>query len=450
MYANKQTIKNNKNIIANVLAAFLIKGTGMIVSFLAMPLYMNYFQDNKILGVWFAILTIVNWILSFDVGIGNGLRNNLTIALAHKNYNLGKSLVSSACALMGLITLITVIIVFCVVFQIDWNGMINVSETLISKKTMSYCISVTLIGVLMSFFLSIVKSLLYALQLASINNLIQLMTNALLVLYLFAVPFNNNIEYRLKLISFSYAIIINVPLLLAAIYVFLATEVKYCLPSIRTISKKAINAVLGLGISFFIVQILYMIITVTNEWFISKFFSPENCVDYQIYFRLFSLPGTMFMLAMTPLWSAITKAYAEKRYQWIIKLQKVLYGLAFGCILIECFLLPLLQPAINFWLKGNTITVNYQTALYFLLYGIISIWIAIQSTVVAGLGKIKQQLWLYSFAVLFKVFFIIIASRFTQDWSIVVLATALGLIPYCIIQPIYIKKTLKSLAVNNV
>lgn len=92
----------------------------------------------------------------------------------------------------------------------------------------------------------------------------------------------------------------------------------------KYVTSNAVKAVLGLGISFFVVQVMYMIITVTNEWFISKFFSPKHCVDYQIYFRLFALVGSLIMLAMSPLWSAITKAYSMKRYRWIIKLQNVL------------------------------------------------------------------------------------------------------------------------------
>ena len=83
---NIKNIKNNKGIVTNVVAAFGIKGLGMIVNMLSMPLYIDYFNDNMVLGLWFTILTVVNWILSFDVGIGNGLRNHLTKALAEKDY----------------------------------------------------------------------------------------------------------------------------------------------------------------------------------------------------------------------------------------------------------------------------------------------------------------------------------------------------------------------------
>ena len=73
------------------------------------------------------------------------------------------------------------------------------------------------------------------------------------------------------------------------------------------------------------------------------------------------------------------------------------------------------------------------------------IWVAIQSTIVAGLGYLKTQLRFYLFAAIFKIITITTVSQYTNDWSIVVLVTAVGLLPYCIYQPIEVKKELKRL-----
>lgn len=192
-----------------------------------------------------------------------------------------------------------------------------------------------------------------------------------------------------------------------------------------------------------------MVITVTNEWFISRFFAPEYCVDYQIYIRIFSLVSSLFLLALSPLWSAITKAYAERRYRWIMRLQKVLYLSAIGLIAVQSLLLPFLQPLVNFWLGDKAIGIDYLTASFFLLYSSVIIWLAIFSTLVVGMNKLKIQLYSYIFAVVFKISVIIIVSHYTNDWAVVVLITAVSLLPYVIIQPFYIKRMLQGLAGVN-
>lgn len=445
MRIGAKTIKNNRGIVANIAAAFGIKGLGMLVSMLSMPLYIDYFNNSMVLGLWFTILTVVNWVLSFDVGIGNGLRNHLTKALTQKDYEECKRLISSAFVSLGIITILFVAVVYALVPIVDWNTIFNISTDFVSNDIIAKCVAITMAGIMVSFFLQIVKGILFAMQFSSIVNLLQLLTNSLLVLFLFVAPEYVSMEAKLELISVVYAIIINIPPFLALLCIFYFSEMKYCRPSLKYITKGALKAVIGLGMSFFTIQVMYMLITVTNEWFISSFFSPEYCVDYQVYSRLFAIVGSLIMLAMSPLWSAITKAYTQKRYIWIIKLQKVLYWLALACILIECLLIVLLQPIIDLWLGERAVEVNYLTASFFLLYGVIMIWVAIQSTIVAGLGYLKTQLRFYLFAAIFKIITITTVSQYTNDWSIVVLVTAVGLLPYCIYQPIEVKKELKRL-----
>ena len=71
------------------------------------------------------------------------------------------------------------------------------------------------------------------------------------------------------------------------------------------------------------------------------------------------------------------------------------------------------------------------------------LWVGVQSTIVSGLGRLKVQLIWYTFAVFFKIAFIIILSRIGGSWIIVILGTILGLVPYSIIQPLRIKKEIK-------
>lgn len=438
--------KSNRKLANNVIAAFAIKGTGLLVSIIGLPLYISYFDNKTALGVWFTLHTLVGWILSFDIGVGNGLRNKLTIALANKDYESGKSLISSAYSVMGLLTILIAFIVSIICHLINWNSALNIDPSVIDGNTLTNGTFIMFVGVLGCFFFQIVRGQLYALQLSSVNNFLHMSTNICMVAILFVLPKDGDVASKFTTLAIAYAIIINLPYTIATIIVHKFSILKNCSPSLKYISKDATRAVVGLGLTFFVVQLLHMAINVSNEFFITTCFDPKYCVDYQIYFRFFSLLGTLIMLALTPLWSAITKAYAEKRYMWIYKLNKFLTLIAVGAVGIQCLMLLILQPLINLWLRDSAITVDYLAASFFLMYSVEMIWVSVQSTMVAGLGKLKTQLIFYSIAVLTKVVIILTVSHFyPEGWMCVVLATALGLLPYCIIQPIIVNKMLKKL-----
>lgn len=414
----------------------------MLLSLLSMPLYLRFFDDNIVLGLWFTILSVLNWILNFDLGIGNGLRNNLTEAIVVHDYKKCKSLISSAYFMLGALSIVVYIICIVASLFINWNSFFNVSTELVSNRELTIDIVIVLSGIIISFLLRIVNSIIYALQKPAINNFIHLLTSVFIVCFLVIAP-SRTVEQNLRNISLAYSLIINIPLLLVTVLVFTKSILKDCKPHPSYISKTASKSVMSLGIVFLMLQILYMIITVTNEWFIGKFFGTQYCVDYQVYYRIFSIFSTIFTLALTPLWSAITAAKASKNYNWIKKLVRLLYLIVLAFSILQVLVIPFLQEIVNFWLKDNAIAIDKTHSLIFCIYSIMFLWVGVQSTIVSGLGRLKVQLIWYTFAVFFKIAFIIILSRIGGSWIIVILGTILGLVPYSIIQPLRIKKEIK-------
>ena len=71
----KNTNKDTINVIRNIFNSVIIKGGGIVVGLLTTPAYMNYFENHEILGVWFTILSVISWMLNFDLGIGKDVAN---------------------------------------------------------------------------------------------------------------------------------------------------------------------------------------------------------------------------------------------------------------------------------------------------------------------------------------------------------------------------------------
>lgn len=427
----------NKSIVTNVVGTFAFKGGAAILNLLSIPLYLRYFNNNEVLGIWFTIINVLNWLLTFDLGIGNGLRNNLTEAISKKDSNKIKELISSAYIMLGGLVLIVALTFFGLSDFINWNLFFNINCDLLSDDVLSKCVNITMAGILGSFFLRLVIAINYALQKSALNNLIGLISALFTFGYLIFISPSDSTELNFQNLSIYQAIVVNVPLIIATFIAFHHKALKGTYPSFRYYKNRAAKSVLTLGLTFLFVQLLYMVITVTNEWFISKYYNPRFCVDYQIYYKLFSLFGTIFMLALTPIWSAITKAYAERRYKWIVKLKRILY-LAVACVaILQVLIVPIMPYILKIWFGDDAIEIDYTTIWIFVCFSIIFIWNAVQSVIVSGLGKLRLQVVGYSFAAIFKVTAIILLCDIF-NWNLVMSATCIGLLPYCIIQPIAI------------
>lgn len=433
--------EKDRTVLKSMLASFLIKGAALFISLVTMPAYIRYFENQEILGIWFTLLSVMTWILAFDLGIGNGLRNKLVEAIYQNNKAAIKKYISSAYIIIGVAVLFTIIMGYGLAPLINWNSVFNISESVISKTTMLFAVRWVFIGVMLQFLFKLVTSILYALQKAAIPNLLALITSVSQLIIVLIAP-NFDSDTNLKMLSIVYVLCVNVPLVIATVLVF-RTSLKYCEPSIRDFSKVMALNIMKLGGAFFWVQIMFMVISNTNEFFISKLFGPSYVVEYQIYNRLFTLVGQLFALALTPMWSAITKAYNENDLVWLRKTYKTLNYTVLVAVACEILMIPFLQLLIDYWLGKNSIKVNYTYAIIFAFYGSILIYQSVLSTLVCGMGKLKLQTICYTLAVIVKFFIVGVGVKYLDNWLLVIGANIVILLPYCILQPILLKKEFK-------
>lgn len=432
------TNEKNKEVLTNSFLSLLIKGMGFIVSFVSMPLYIKYFDNQSVLGIWFTIISVLSWILTFDLGLGNGLRNLLVEPLIKKDYKKAKEYISST---YFIVTLLTFVLCFVGVFAfqfINWNNILNVEPNVISNDTFKICITIVYIGILISFILKIINSILYAMQKTAVNNVLALLTSIIPLIYLLLAS-DSGIQVNFIKLSIVNMVANCLPLLVATIFIF-ATKLRKCIPNIKCASKKMGLSILKYGGTFFAIQIFFMLITSTNEIIISSFFGSEFVVEYQIYFRVFTALGTLFTLALSPIWSAVTKAISEEDYLWVKRINKLLYKILILSCALQLIIVPFLQPFVNIWLGSKTININYFYAIVFALFGGVFIWNIIATTIANGTGKLKTQLYGYSIGAIIKIVIIVLINEFYSNWIITVIANIIVLLAFCIIQTVNINK----------
>lgn len=421
----------------NIINAFIIKGGAIIISFLTLPAYLNYFGEEQVLGFWFTILSVLTWIFVFDLGIGNGLRNNLVKPLLEKQHFQVKKYISSAYIGIGILIIIIYIIFLLTCKLVNWNVFFNIPLVKISNETLELAILILFSGIMLQFFLRLINSILFAMQKSALNNFLALVSNILILLYVVTFTYEDLAE-KLIALTIVYLISINLPLLIATIIIF-STSLKASKPSIKEFSKIHAQKVLKLGGLFFGVQILYMLLTTTNEIIITWFSGPEKVVEYQIYNRLFTLLGTIYTLALTPIWSMVTKAFSDKNYRWIKKLYNLFLLIALIIIVMQFLLIPFVQPIVNLWLGSNAIEMNLFKSSMFAILASMIIWIGANNSIANGFGELKTQGILFSLGVIIKIPLSWYLVELFESWIGVVVASVISLSIYCIIQPIWLR-----------
>lgn len=436
-----ETNDKNKDLIVNVLGAFLVKGGAVVVSFISLPMYIKYFDNQSALGVWYTILSLVTWILSFDLGVGNGLRNKIVGPIEKKNRGLVKSYVSSSYFIFSIIIICIGGLGIYFVRYVHWNIFFNIDSTVVSGSILLKSIRLILLGLMFQFILQLINSILYALQKSLINNVLALITNIMQLIFVSFAPIGK-VETNLINMSYMYIFSVNVPLLAITIWVF-TKKLKGCMPSLHYVKYNLIKEVLSVGNIFFIAQIEYMVIVVTTEFLISNLVAPEYVVSYQAYNKIFSLPGTLLTLALTPVWSAVTRAMVQNDYKWIIKIFNILKKAIIIIFAVELAIVPIFQFVLNIWIKNSNIEINYILMILFSIFYTLIAANTVFSTFACGLGRLKVQVICYAVGIIMKFVLAYTLINIVESWGVIIIANIVALLPYVSIQPYFLKRDLK-------
>lgn len=437
----RNTGQNNKIILKNTIGAFVVKGAGLLISVLSMPALIRYFNNNEVLGIWFTMLSMLIWFLNFDLGIGNGIRNQLTKDITLKDEVSAKTTISSGFFSIGIVSIVLIIIGIVLISWIDLNWLFNVSTELLSAQTLRTATIAIFIAIMLRFMLTFVSSIFYSMQKSALNNLLNLLVHVLQLVFVLSFHFPN-LEDALVYLAVSYVFITNLPVIIAGIYIFIK-PLKQCRPSLNFISKKRVEDIMGIGAVFFTCQILYMIIVNTNEFLVTKLYGASFTAEYSFYYKVTSIVAMLVTLGMTPIWSVVTKALTEKNYIWLNKLYATIKRLGWLIVVFQFLLVPFMQYIMDFWLGKGIVTIKTETAIAFAVFGSVFIISSMLSTIICGMARMKLQTICYSIGVVLKLIVNFSLYKIYPHWDLIVWSNVLVLLPYIIAQIIDLNRFFK-------
>lgn len=366
----------------NIAGSFLIKGWSSIVQFLLVPITLNCLNKYEY-GVWLTISSVLIWIDSFDIGLGNGLRNKLAEALACKDYERGRKLVSTTFLMLILIIIPVLLIVSAAIYYTDCYRIFNVKQELVPNLNEMLILSFSMVGA--TFIFKFIGNVYLGLQLPAINNLLVALGQTLALAGVWILSLINNHSIINVAIIYTAS-----PLVIYALsYPVTFTKYKHLRPSFKLFDKTEMRSLFSLGLGFFFVQLAGMVIFASSNLLISNIFSPSEVTPYQISYRYFSVVLLLFTLIAAPLWSATTDAYAKKEWTWINSIMsKMRYVvMAFAALLL--IMVVAAKFVYRVWV-GEDIDIDTSLSVMMAIYVMVIVYSTYYSNILFGIGKIRM------------------------------------------------------------
>lgn len=372
-------------LTTNILYSAILKIISLSTSLLIVPITIGYL-NNEVYGIWMTITSILFWIGTFDIGLGNGMRNYLTEAISQKEYELGRKYISTTLSLLTIIALAIAIIVLIPLLTMDFNKFFNTHA--ISNFDLRNALIVAITFTLGNFVLKNIGFIFVAMQKYAINDFLNVFGNlvSLGIIFLLTKFTSGHLIY----VVFAYTATSCTMYILASFPLFRKhPELR---PSLKYFDKKLSNKIVGKGLGFFIIQISScLVIFGAANIFITQFCGPSAVTTYNIAYKFFNLLVIAYTIILSPMWNAYTDAYVKGDMAWINKTFNralKLWGVSVfgGLIMLGCC-----QIFYHLWV-GEKVQVPFSVSLCTLAYVCFFNLNNCVTYLINGLNKIRIQI----------------------------------------------------------
>ena len=381
------TDSRSKKMYKNTVAMIGIRGVSMILTLISAPIMLHH-VDRADYGVLLTLTSIVGWVGYMDVGLGNGLRNKLPEFLAKGDFHSAKKIVSS-CYVTLAIYVALIIVTFLIVSPfVDWLGVLN-SPTSDAGEIRGLT-NVVFVAFCIQFLFGLINSILFAYQMPAFQALFTFGGQfvALIALVIQVYVFDVTSVLQIGAVN---SIIPPLVLFLGSIGLF-RTKLKEIAPSFKLFEFKSVGSILSLGLKFFVLQMITIVLFQANSIIIARVVSPEAVVEYNLAFKYVSLLTMIFTIVITPVWSATTDAYVRKDFEWINKTLSFSRKVCIASIFIGVLMVLVSKFVYGMWLGKDSIDISYSTTGLIFLYISFEMLYKVYGTIINGTGKVFAQI----------------------------------------------------------
>jgi len=385
-YLNKgqeRSIKAKKNIVNSL----LIKGGSIVVSLLLVPLTINYVNADRY-GIWLTISSIVAWFSFFDIGLTQGLRNKFAEAKASGDDDSAQVYVSTTYAVLGIIFTAIWLIFLFINPLLNWSSLLNVSPDF--SDEIAYLAVIVFTYFCLQFVLRIITTIITANQEPAKASLIDFIGQGLALLVIGTLVMTT--EGSLVYLGWGLCVAPIFALLLANIFFFTGKYKNYR-PAFAKVKFSHAKSLFNLGGIFFVIQIASVVQFESANIIISRNFGPGDVTSYNIVYKYFGVLNMVFMIFITPFWSASTEAYLKGDISWIRNSIKKYNLLNIVFVMAGAVMLEFSEFVYTLWLGKGTVDINFQLSLWGFIYFSILMFESKYVFFLNAISALKIQFW---------------------------------------------------------
>ena len=431
---NKRTI----NLLNQIKLSFVLKISSVFFSLIIVRLLLQYLGVKEY-GVWAVILTFLNWIVFFDLGIANGVKNKVSQSLASNNNKLAREYIAT-----GYISVAVIVFFFYIIFYffaqiINWQSVFRVVS--VEEIVLKRVLLIIVFFALFNFVLSLINQIATAVQKASYVALNQFLSQffALLCVVLLVNYYSKN----LVLLSFSYGISLILSNIIVSFFFFKKhSELR---PTFNCFKKDKVKEIVSLGLRFFFLQLIMLAILSVDRILVAQFCGASIVASYDILYKYFSVLLIIHGIVNMPLWSVYTESYLKGDYNWIKNTLHKMRLLMIFYIVVVVVMISISSKIFHLWLGTSDIDLNISNIILMGLLMLSLIWYQTYACFSNGIEKTKGQLIAGSAgAILHVPLAWLFVSKLELGLNGILLATFCSLLIYGIIGPLEAFKILKN------
>src|ERR1700712_110033 len=361
------------------------KVIGLVVNLLSIPLTIGYLGPERY-GIWITIGSLLAWMSLTDFGLGLGFNTAIATAVGQGRLDVVRQHISTAFALLTGIAILVGLMGLIAWPWIDWSSLFG-AKTPLAQSEIGPAIAVAITFWLLQFPLTVTNRVYNAHQEGRLANYWGGFGNVLSLVVLFAVTKTQGGLVWLVISMSGSGLAINI---VSTIWLFLYHK-PLLAPHRRHVSPDSMKVLTRVGGTFFLIQVLSLLVFQTDNFVVGHFLGAERVPTYSITYSLFNYCLLIQTMIFSYMWVAYSEAIARKDIAWVKRTFHV--TLAAGTLLTLCLAIALgfvAKPFIAWW-AGASVTPPMSLVLWMAAWAVVNAFTSPIACLLAAAAHLRNQ-----------------------------------------------------------